>query len=95
MCHPTPNYKKVVPLFRRRLILDVIEDAQPLRQFKNGGCYPNLSSRRHTHSLHVFFIFLAAFLTLAGVDPAASASLFRSPSFLNDVSYNAAVSRYK
>jgi hypothetical protein len=71
-----------------------MEDAQPLRQFKNGGCYPNLSSRRHTHSLHVF-IFLAAFLMLAVVVPAASASAFRRPSFLNDVSHKAAVFRYK
>jgi hypothetical protein len=66
-----------------------MEDAQPLRQFKNGGRGFDLFSRRHTHSLHVF-IFLAAFLTLAGVDPAASASAFRSPSFFNDASHRAA-----
>ncbi len=31
---------------------------------------------------------MAAFLTLAGVDPAASASAFRRPSLLNDASHN-------
>jgi hypothetical protein len=31
---------------------------------------------------------LAAFLTLAGVDPAASASAFRRPSLLNEASHN-------
>jgi hypothetical protein len=39
--------------------------------------------------LHIL-ILLAALLILAVVAPAASASAFRSPSFLNDASHNAA-----
>jgi hypothetical protein len=38
-------------------------------------------------NVYTFSLF-AAFLTLARVVPAASASLLRSPSFLNDASYN-------
>ncbi len=59
-----------------------------------GDAKAELADTAYSNPLHTL-ILLAAFLMLAGVAPAASASLFRSPSFLNDVSHNAVAFRCK